>query len=137
MFISWPQVVFNCVCIYIHHIFLSIHLTWHLDCICILAIVNTTAVNTELHVSFQIAVFHFFVDNKLKVELMDCKFYTLVFEKTLYCFPYCLHQFTFPATVYGVPFLCILFSICCRLYIMASILTSVVHLIAVLILIPP
>ena len=42
-----------------HHIFYPFISCWHLGSSCMLAIVNTTAVNTELHVSFQIAVFIF------------------------------------------------------------------------------
>ena len=46
------------VCVYTPLLFLIIF-SWHLDCFCILAVVNNAAMNIGEHVSFQTSVFLF------------------------------------------------------------------------------
>ena len=43
-------VVFHCICI--PQIFLHLSIGGHLGCFCVLAIVNSAAMNTGVHVSF-------------------------------------------------------------------------------------
>ena len=61
-----PLCMYHCMHIYIyiythtHHIFLSqLSVGGHLGCFHVLAVVNTAAVNIEVHVSFQISAFVF------------------------------------------------------------------------------
>ena len=49
--------VFLCVCVCVYHLFIHSSVYGHLGCIYVLAVVNSVAVNTEVHVSFQISVF--------------------------------------------------------------------------------
>ena len=51
----------HCVCVCVYHMFF-IHssVDGHLDCLYISVIINNTAMNIEVHLSFQISVFIFF-----------------------------------------------------------------------------
>ena len=56
--------VCECVCVYTHHIFFihsSVH--GHLGCFHVLALVNSAAMNVEVHISFQIRVFSRYMSN--------------------------------------------------------------------------
>ena len=60
-----------CVCILYHIFFNHSSVDGHLGCFHILAIVFNAAVNTRVHVSFQISVFVFFMYIYPGVELLD------------------------------------------------------------------
>ena len=64
-------------------------------CLHALAIANNAAVSTGVWLSSQNSVFIFFRIAGSH-DICICKF----FEEHSYCFLYCLHQFTIPATVY-------------------------------------
>ena len=57
-FIFYGLVIFHCVYIY-HIFFIHSSVSRHLGCSHVLAIVNSAAMNTGMHVSFQITVFIF------------------------------------------------------------------------------
>ena len=92
------------ICVYRH--------TYHTFFICsctdktlgffhILACVNTAAMNFGVYTSFEISAFAVFrnIPNSGIAESCGNSNFTF-FEKTPYCFPQCLHQFTFPLTMY-------------------------------------
>ena len=91
-----------CVCVYlssqvcVYHIFLR----QSLDCVHILALVYSTAMNIGMHVSFQIRVF---VLSSIYpgVELLDNMVIVVqFFEETPYWLHQWLYQFTFQSSVY-------------------------------------
>ena len=92
-----------------HHIFfISLSVDGHLDCFCVLAIVNGAAVNIWVHVSFWIVVFLGYMPSGSSwTELMPSggiagsngSFIPSFLRKTPYCSPWWLYQFTFPSTV--------------------------------------
>ena len=67
----------------------------------VLAPVNNTAMNTGVHVSFQVSVFIFFRCIPKSGIAGSYGSYFQFFEKLPYCFPQWLHQFTFPPMYEG------------------------------------
>ena len=77
----------HCLYIYIYHIF-SIHssVDGHLGCFHVLAIVNSAAKNTEVHVSFRIMVFSGYMPRSGIAGLYGSSIFSF-FEEPPYCFP--------------------------------------------------
>ena len=85
--------------IYMNHVlFIHSSIDGRWSCFCILAIVNNAAVNTGLHISFQVGVF-VSLDKYPEMKLLDLmEVLFLIFEESPYCFPQWPHQFKFPQT---------------------------------------
>ena len=82
--------------IYIHYIFfIHSYVNGHIDCFHIMAIVNNTAMNTGMHISFQLVLFSGYIPR----NGIAGWFYFQFFEKPLSCFAQWQHQFTSPSTV--------------------------------------
>ena len=64
-----------------HNFFIHTSVDGHLGCFCVLAIVNSAAINIRVHVSFSILVFFFFnkyilqyytIDSRLNLWVWNC-----------------------------------------------------------------
>ena len=88
------------VYIYIYHIFF-IHssIDRYLCCFYILVTVNNAAMNTEVHISFQISIFVSFEYIPKSGIAGSYASYILIFGKPSHCFPQWMNQFTFPPKV--------------------------------------
>ena len=73
---------------YIYHIFIHSSTDEHLDCFCVLAVVNNAMMNIGMHVSFQITLCFSF-EKYPEVGLLDCIVILFLgsFEEPPYCFP--------------------------------------------------
>ena len=75
---------------------------WTLGCFHVLAIVNSAAMNTRVHVSFQMMFFSGYVPRSGIAGSYDSSVFS--FLEPPYCSPQWLYQFTFPPTVQQVSF---------------------------------
>ena len=84
--------------VYMYHSFL-IHssVDGHLGCLYVLAIVNSAAMNTGVHVSFSILVSSEYMPSSAIAGSLVVLF--LFFKESAYHLPKQLYQFTFPPTV--------------------------------------
>ena len=70
----------------------------HLASFHALTIVNSAAVNTEVHASFQITVFSGYMPRDGIAGSYSSSIFSF-FREPAYCSPWCFYQFTFPPTV--------------------------------------
>ena len=73
----------------------------HLGCFHILAIVNSTAMNIGVHVSFGITVFSRYMPRSGIVGSYGSSSFTF-FKETPYCSPEWLYQSTFPPAIFKI-----------------------------------
>ena len=83
-----------------YHIFICSPVNGHLGCFYILANANGAAMNTEVHVSFQIRVFYKYMPRSAYICPGIAGSYgnSLFFKKTPYFFPQWLYWFAAPTT---------------------------------------
>ena len=102
-FIYYDWVIFHCI----YHILSQSSVGGHLGCFHVLVIVNNAVMNIGVHILHPYAItFHFSIFSFVrKIPSSEstgsyCGYIFNFFEKTPYCFPQWLHQFTFPPTVH-------------------------------------
>ena len=112
--LSWLSNVPLYVSVYMHPS-LSAHLLMDTRVAPTLATVNSAAMNSEVHVSFQVCVFAF---SMVRNCWVTWQFYFQCFAAPLDCYPWWLHQFTFPPSVNKLSFLSTSLStlVICRLF---------------------
>lgn len=75
-------------------------------CFHVSANMNNTTMKMGIQISLSVRVL-FPLNEISEVELlhhMVVLFFYLIFRNSAYCFPWCLHQFTFSLTSHGIPF---------------------------------
>ena len=93
-----------CVCVCVSHLLNTFICWWTLICFHTLAVVNSATENIVVHVSFHVSVFIYFQIYIQELLGHMVVLFLVVFRKSPYCFPWWLHQFTFPPTMYKVLF---------------------------------
>ena len=72
------------------------------SCFYILTMVNNSAVNIAVHISFQISIFVLLVYiPQSEIAVLYIAVLCLTFERNSYCLPWWLHKFTIPPAVYS------------------------------------
>ena len=105
-----------------HNFFIHSSVDGHVGCFHVLAIVNSAAMNSGIHVSFSILVSSEYMPRN-GIAGSYGGFIPSFFKESPYRLPWWLYQFTFPPTVqkrslFSIPFPAF---IVCRLFLMAAI----------------
>ena len=88
-FYSW--VLYQYIYLYRYHIFIHSFVGGHLGCFCVLAFINTAAVNIGVHISFPIRVFFIFFSIVVYHRILNIAPCAIQLDLVVYLF--CIYQF--------------------------------------------